>query len=412
MNYFPSQQLSQYPLIYRLLYFFLCITALCLPFHKIFASYPLIFAGFTGIVITLTKPDWKNMRSRTIVLVLCGLFASFLYAYFLSENRMEAWNDLRGKFYFLFFPIIFFAIKPFSKSLIHYLLHLFVVACLLFIVTSLGVASYTFITSGVSHFYYKELVGFTSIHPSYLGLYINFSIVITAMHMFSENIFANRKRLIVYILLLILLFIYLVMLTAKTAIFIGGISLIGIFLYWGKDSGQMRKALFYLFAAFLFLTIIAVSDAGMRTRIGMVFNYKDVQYDNSVLSRQYQWQSARQLINDSGWKGVGSGNATDKLVEYYAKNNFQKGVEERYNTHNQYLQSAVEGGWISLSLLFFVFIITIAHAIRHHNYLYLYFTAIFLISILTECMFETLSGIVFFNLFSMILLTGMRGKHT
>ncbi|HET8962470.1 MAG TPA: O-antigen ligase family protein [Chitinophagales bacterium] len=398
-NIFPDTSF-----IYKVFYFFVFATILVLPFHKIFASFPLTFAGMAGVLALLFSSGVKSGNRRSEMLLWCLLFLAFLPGFFIANNPLIAWEDVSGKLYLFAIPLLFFFLKPPDEKLFHRMLGLFVFSCFAFIIISVVIAIYNFLVHGVSHFFYKELVSFTTMHPSYIGMYINFAIVITGIYFFRNNFQFYKKQKIFYLIALSIMFVYLLLLTAKTAILIGFASLIFMFVYWGKQQGKLKLAITYLILALLLLSAIALANKDIRTRVGMLFNYKEVNYDNSVLSRQYQWLSAWQLINDSNWQGVGADVSTDKLVEYYAKNNFQKGVDERYNTHNQYLQQAVDGGWSAL-LMFCIALAALLHvAFWSRRYILFFFLLILSISILTECMFETLSGIIFFALFGPLLI--------
>jgi O-antigen ligase len=101
--------------------------------------------------------------------------------------------------------------------------------------------------------------------------------------------------------------------------------------------------------------------------------------------------------------GVGTGDSEQVLVETYQENGFQKGVDERYNAHSQYLQVLVDAGIFSLLLMLAVFYFSLRRAIHHTNTLYLCFLLLFLINILTESMLKTQSGVVFYAFFNTLL---------
>lgn len=402
MIFFPTNDLRKYSPGYILFYLLLCITVIVLPFHKVFAFFPFVFSGMAGVLALITsRSSWRS-NGNWAVLLWCILFASFLPGYFISANTDMAWQYLESKLYLLITPVLFFLLKPLSPALIKYLATLFVFSCLAFIATSLGVACYDLIALGKVHFFYKELVGFSTMHPSYLGMYINFCIAIAGVEYFAIRETASPAKRNQLLIILSIFFIYLLLLTAKTAIIIGVVSIIFLFVYWGYKTGKMQLAIGYLTAAFILLSIIGLSNSEIRNRVGMLFTYREVQNENSVLSRQYQWVSAVQLIQDTHWQGVGTDVSEDKLVEYYAKNNFQKGVDERYNTHNQFLQAAVDGGWPALLLMLFAFASLLFSARRKRRTLQYILLWIILISLLTECIFQTLSGIVFITLFGVL----------
>jgi O-antigen ligase len=117
-------------------------------------------------------------------------------------------------------------------------------------------------------------------------------------------------------------------------------------------------------------------------------------------ARLVKWQSALDVIRDNWLFGVGSGDVQDELNKQYEAHDFQAGITEQFNTHNQFLQTWVGTGLMGLAVFIATLIVSVAKAIRLKNHFFLLFMALFVICCLTESMLERQFGILFYVIFS------------
>ncbi len=381
----------------------LCGIAVLLPFHKTLTTWPLMMAALMGIFIGDPAAKWKRLRSGWKIWLFAALYLLFVFAWLISQNTGEAAKDLKLKMAIALIPLLAGAFMELHVKDVKRILFCFVMACTGFALFALSRAIYFKFTSGEEYFYYKDLVSFTLIHPSYIGMFEAFAIIITGIELITnrDSLLSKLKWIYGGIILFLLLFVFL--LTAKMAI----LSLflffnIGIFYWVQKRYSYMRSV----------LVVVIMNLAGIgallslpysRERFKLLFTYNEVAYANSVDSRAEIWDAAMQLVKDHHYLGIGSGDAEDELVTYYDKNHFALGVEERYNTHNQYLQVLVETGLAGLIFFGMILGLSIRMAVREKNILYLAFLLLFMVNIFTESMLKTQSGVVFFAFFNTVL---------
>ena len=130
-------------------------------------------------------------------------------------------------------------------------------------------------------------------------------------------------------------------------------------------------------------------------------HFSDNKYGAGGLSlRMYKWRYAVETIEKSPLVGTGTGDAQDQLQLTYKKHDFKIAYDERYNAHNQFLQTFLEIGIGGLLLLCVGFFVPLYLAIKGRKWLYVVFILVFLISCLTESMLEANKGIVFYAFFN------------
>ncbi|MFI5171666.1 MAG: O-antigen ligase family protein [Chitinophagales bacterium] len=382
---------------------FIIAVAILIPWHVSLTSPPLILSSFLIILPWGYKKKWQYLKENKRNIVFASIYLIFLFAYFISSDKITSLHDLRIKLYFLVIPIIWAACMPFSKKEIKIILGCFVFSCLAFAIFAIGRAAYDFLTTGENNFFYKDLVNFTVIHPSYIGMFAAFAVIIIVYDMMSaaDRYSVMKKIASAAAILLLTLFIFL--LTAKMAIASILLILNIAFFIWGKKLLGIKKAVLILIAGNIFAVAILFALPYTRERLKLLITFNEVEYDNSVNSRKEIWKATGELISQNTFFGTGSGDAEQELVDTYYKNNFKKGVDERYNTHNQFLQIAVETGLIGLILFLAFLFFCLRLAIRSKNNLYLAFLLLFMLNIFSESMLKSQSGVVFFVFFNTLL---------
>ncbi len=394
-------------IFYVLFVIFTIAAVACLPFHKVFAVFPLGLAGIAGLTSVLLDYPWSHLKRSLPVLSGALLYAAALLAWWVSADKAAAGDDLRVKLPLLIIPVIFTLVRPLGEQFWRLLLWGFVISCLAFIATAIGIATWKWLTTGYNAFNYKRLVAFTIIHPAYLGMFINFAlcILLSGWLGFSGSIRSSTRFTLIAGSVF---FIFLIMLTAKNAVLFALIAaLVTAFLY-ARRTGQLLKAAGISSAALLILVLFLLINPYTRERFSMLYRFNDVSYDNSVNSREETWRSATQLMQTMPWYGVGSGEVQTLLNERHLANGFTLGAEEQHNAHNQYFQTLLESGWPGLLLLMFVLGYGLYFAYRMQQPLYAAFIILFSFSILTESMLETQNGILFFSVYNALFLMRSR----
>ena len=381
----------------------ICFIAMLIPFHKTLAS-PVLLLSFIAILFSLNYAyKLERLLANKRYLFFASIFLLFVFGYFFSEDKHTAYRDLEVKFYLLAIPVFYVLIQPFTIKERKLVSTLYVISCLLFILVAFSIAFYDFLVLGENHFYYKELLAFTYLHPSYAGMFQAFAAVLIVMHLLTNWFEIPKKWRFIYLALLAIITLFIFLLTAKMAIASIFILLSVAFYLLGKQILGKSKTIFIIVLGNVVAIAIMLSLPYTRERLKLLFTYNEVSYENSVNSRQEIWKAAIEVAQNNWLVGTGTGDAEEELIAAYQRNNFQLGVDEKYNAHNQYLQILVETGIVGLLLFIAYLIWCLRLAIRSRNHLYLVFLLLWMVNITTESMLETQSGVVFFSFFNVLL---------
>ncbi|GLU43204.1 hypothetical protein Musp01_08280 [Muricauda sp. NBRC 101325] len=120
--------------------------------------------------------------------------------------------------------------------------------------------------------------------------------------------------------------------------------------------------------------------------------------------RFLKWKYALQLASRAPVVGFGIGDAKNELIKEYETNTFNAGVLNRFNSHNQYLDTLLQSGLIGLIGLFAIFYFGYFGRSNVGKEVKL-ILAVFYLSFLTESMLDRHWGIVSFVLFTMYVST-------
>ena len=390
---------------------FLGATLLCLPFHKIFPVFPLLLTGLFALLSGLSGPSIRSFQENKRMLLGLLLYIPALYAWYISPDKNLAKTDLQVKFSLWIFPVLLAMNPRLSAKQINRLLQAFAAATVLFVLTSLVYATWQYLHQGYDAFSYKKLVAFTIIHPSYIGMFIDMTIALLLLDMFQpihDRRWLPRKWTLVIVLLL---FVFLILLTAKNAMLLGMLLLVIALFNYVRTTGKWKQAALASLILCSLLSLFIAFNPTARERFTILLRYNDVSYENSVNSRAETWKAVSQLIPQYGWKGAGSGELQGLLDRQYEQNGFDLGVKEHHNAHNQYFQTLLESGIGGLLLYLLCFGTGIWWAVKNKDRMLGAFLLVFLFSILTESMLKTQSGVLFFTLFHAIFLMQLPVKR-
>lgn len=389
----------------RWLWFILTLACiLCIPFHKVFPVFPLALAGMAGGLTILLYPPDNGWRKNVSVLLTCAIWLLALYAYQISTNKLPATDDLQVKLPLLIIPLVVGSLQPVKDIEWAWFIRAMVIGCVAFIATAFGLATFQWLAEGVNAFNYKKLVGFTIIHPAYLGMFLNFALLIVLAE-WMEWV-PSRTGLSRLTLLLVagILFIFLILLTAKTAVLFALMLLVLAAILYIRRTGNWLHAAWMGGGAILVFIVFLWLNPVTFERFSMIFLFEETSYENSVLSRTLTWKAVGNLVADMPLAGIGSGDVQEALNNEYKDLDFKLGLEESHNAHNQYFQVLLESGWPGLFVFVAVLVICLLMGIRRKDWLYTGFIMLFAFNILTESVLETQSGVLFFALFNTLFL--------
>ena len=123
----------------------------------------------------------------------------------------------------------------------------------------------------------------------------------------------------------------------------------------------------------------------------------------STAVRLLVWKAAVQVISDNLIIGTGTGDSKDELMAEYKTRGMTGALAHELNAHNEFLQVFVSLGIIGFVLLLGNLYFPLFFAFKEGNIIYLLFLLIISLNFLTESMFETQAGVMFYAFFNSLL---------
>ncbi|MEQ9165110.1 MAG: O-antigen ligase family protein [Fulvivirga sp.] len=242
-----------------------------------------------------------------------------------------------------------------------------------------------------------------NIHPSFLSIYISVSII----YLFDQ-FFKKRKYTAIISILILILICFQIWLSSRA----GLLSLIIAGIIYGFLRLKSNLRIYVTIA--IFLIIIAIFSipltkerfihAPLRAlKSGTGVNPIDQQTWPFTFRLQIT-NCSIDLLKDFHWLyGYGTGDFRDEMYRCYEKMNYTWLTVRDFDEHNEYFAQIHRLGILGLILLLLVFFYPMRIAYKTKSYLYLSFLIIFSLSCMSENIFSSQKGVVFYAIFNTLL---------
>jgi len=359
-----------------------------------FLPLSLLFNGNTIVMILLILVSIHEFYSKKTIIydktgVLISYFFLLLFSLFYSHEFNTGIKIVIRSLPFLLIPVGLITTKTIDKQKLKSISVGFYIGNLLTFVISLLYAIIIYknnplpLEEGFSHF-----TNFVDIHPSYYSIYLLFSTSLLFWVYKKDRRFTAVIKLILFVVL-ILIQLYL----KSRAGLLATILIICLFTILNHKKKIIASVLSIVLALFLIL---------FKTLKNQDFLNRNVV--ESAIDRLSIWLSSLDVIKKNIFIGVGIGDYQYELDRQYFLNNFDHGIHEKLNTHNQFLQTLVSNGLLGLLLFLSIFYFLFKRYLRFKNEIILYFIATIVILMFFDSVLIVQHGILFFTFFSTILL--------
>lgn len=383
-------------------------------------SIPFIAGLNSALVIVLLAlwfflPKRTNWRESGIVILAASMpfwlaAAGMIY----TDNVEEGLFRLQQKALLLVLPLLFLTIHVDLGRLARTMMSLFVLGVTIACAVSVLASLYQWGQTGSSQYFTGHgLARFLDLYPYVFAL-----LCLVALTVLAE---AERGSIALYpwlgrkvrLGLGILLVGFLLLLAVQQVILIW--VLLTLFYAWRVLPQKKWVGAIAVFLVVLLAMSVALV-APLREKVNDIVSGSDrntipldqegpmKQEWNGIAVRKAIWTCAWDLIRENPVWGVGTGDGQDALQQAYANRKFHlAALYNRYNAHNQYVQTLVCAGVIGLAI-WLTSIGWLLWKFRHES-LFLFTFAALLFSMLTESMLETNKGnlIVAFVLSALLL---------
>ena len=404
-------------------YYLAFITVIIIPIYHWFLPPFMILWGVIWMfeISTRTKDIQQITPYNKFLFILFIIFFAWqIIGMIYSSNPKEGWRNIELRLSLILFPLVLISPGNLIRGNNATLLRLFALSTFFYLVICFGYAFYRSLNfqNGIlsfsayspvttwNYFYSSELAIFQ--HPSYLSMYILFSVFI-ALESFFESLVEGKKHYF-WLVISVILLVSIYFLSSKAGIFALIITLpfylfqksriIGINKYIGLTIIFGSLILFLVF-----LTNPRVRDY-LKLRSGKEWSEMTLKEGRITI-----WNTVNKIIKRNIVFGVGTGDIQSELNKEYIKTGNVKLAEGNFNAHNQYIEIMLENGLIGLLLFLSLFGVMIYISIKDANLIYLMFNIIVFVSFMFESMLNRLAGVSFFSLFSFMLLYAGSNKQ-
>ena len=395
----------------------LLLIIISLPFTVIINSLLIIAL----VINSLDGFQWKkfkvSVKSKLPILLIGLPFILSAISLSYTDNLDRGYFVLEKSMSLIAFPLVFIQSEKLSKKNINSLITYFIATTVVIAIVCFGNSIRLMISNGgfidqdklldreYYYFTYSYLSEAVGMSPIYLGMYINFSIALILNRIIYSN---NVKN---YMIILVLLNVFLLLLLSKINIIIYFVVLFITAINWikNKKSGIFIYLIIAITISFMMIFLIKpIKDRVININY---FSYEidedHIGYWNGANLRMATWRCALDPIKNNWLLGVGAGDEKQTLLESYQEKNFKMGILTGYNTHNQWLEFSLRFGILATLLVFTTnVLIPLLFGLKQDYNLFIFIIIIFLTS-LTEVIFSTQKGIVFYSLFLILLLNNL-----
>jgi len=388
------------------LFLYACmLVVFALPYSTRFTSYSMILL----VIAWLIQGDIKSLLSRLksgewLLIGTPILYLVYLISISYSDNLGTALLELEKGIALLLLPLIFASSEKLSRDEINGILWSFIVSNLSLGIICLSYATFQFYSSHINIFFYHDLVGIFDSHATYYSMYLIFCIG-ALIFLYSRNAIKWQPRLVV-IGVTIFLAVLIYLLGARSTVILFTFTSIVFLLVYINRSGNSKVGVLFLIGFLLLVIVIVGNNPHLMERITELKDYRyelsenHIEGYNGFTLRLAQWESSFSLIKKNLLLGLGIGDVQDQLQVVYQKNFLKYSYLERFNAHNEYIQTQLGVGLVGLTILLGSLVIQYYNSYKQKEFLYIFFIFLFSYCCITESMLHVQKGIVFYSLFS------------
>lgn len=327
------------------------------------------------------------------------IFLTYLAVIALNVLREPGFSDVTNilleKRILLLVPFLFYAAGIDDRQTLTFL-RLFTISVALAVLISIANTMLKF-GSGESFYEFSWHLSLSTIFASnYLALFAGFSILILFYSFFEQPLFPKYVSLALFCTLIA----FLAVLGSRMPFF----STVIIILFYSYSRFRSKRNLrLFLLIACVGIILLVTAVPYFKSRIVVLYTVGFI-----ADARYYEYQAAWSILKEHLLIGLGFTGAENAMVAEMERIGFHEGVHNRYNSHNQFLQSTLIAGIPGLLSTVALYWGCMVRAFQTRKFLAIAFMTYFTLCSLTECLLERNKGILFLSVFAGLLLVNNR----
>lgn len=384
----------------RIFLFLSSAIALSIPFQAIYNS---LFC-IALLLFWMLFMGKKFVASRLIIIaIISSLFWLAVAGMLYTQNTGEGLFRLQQKSLLLILPLVFGTVsidwRVESKWIITCFIMGIIAACLISLVNALV---FTIQENSTERFFSHGLVEFIDLYAYILALLCLLALLIVAEAGLGKiQIHPKLHHRYAIAGMALFLSVFILLLSVKQIILTWIVIAICYAIRlnknkWLSTSIFMLPIILTISSVFFVPTLKTKFDevvSGSENTIPLDRDASLGRSWNGIAVRKALWFCSLDVIANNPWSGVGTGDGQDQLQSAYESRQFYFASRyNQFNTHNQYLQIAVNFGLVGLVLCLCSFLLLLQKGKANWFLIILLFTLAS--AMLTESMLETNKGIL------------------
>jgi O-antigen ligase len=384
-----------------------------LPFYPI-SNISIVVLAVNALAGMFIRKEFITRKNMLLVVLPSALFVLYVIGVSYSSNTSAAWSSVERKVPLLLLPIAAAFFPKLEIKKLNNIFLAFLASCIVISILCVVSMLKRNIDAGIEFAYYNNfyfaqdnLVLGVGFHHVYFSMYMCFCVVICIYFMHVYQKLSVRIILGVMIAWSIL---FMLALSARMGIVALMIILGLYFLVMLKAKWPVKLTVGAV--ALLILTTVGYQFPFIREKFTGLLNVDVNDYSSryQVSTRMVSIASTWQIFKENWVAGVGTGDLDEMLIEEYKRINFIEGLENTYNPHNQYVDTAGTIGIAGALMLAGSMFLMLYYAVRNRDFVALAYAVIVSFCFLSESMLARQRGAVFLATF-MSLIFVYRGPE-
>lgn len=389
-----------------------CIVAFTMPFGLVNNINPISIILLTVYTVFLAVRDRHVSFSKSPLQILPLLYFFFLvFTLVYSENLSESAKQVEKSLSFFLFPFLFFKLNNYTGSkTTKSILFSFVLGNVLALFICLCYSLYMFyfelntdpLLKG--SFYFTQLF---DLHPTYFSMYLIMCIVFIRTYIHENKINLKSFRKVLLIGLTFFLWISILHLKSRSsilALILVEIILVTVFLL--NKYPKIYKRTFWLFFVAFVTLILFLSINGKVSDYGNAYFKRDT--NAAIDDRLKNWEASLDAVSEAPILGNGLYGSSMVRDKYFYINGYDIGIDNQYNSHNQFIETTIIGGVIGLVILLLLLFKLLVLFKKNNQVSVLCFFTLLIAVMMTESILVRQHGIVFFSFFYVLFNTRLK----
>lgn len=380
------------------------LAAITIPLHNLINSWALLVFFTVTFFVSAFAGGLKNLTRQKYWILTAGFFIWLGATWFWDTTGGFSIKYLESYGIFLFLPFVLAVMPRLSPKEL-------MLVCAAFVCSIVVVCAICVVKSYIQYrqtgntllFYYHYLGYQMGLNAIYLS---NYCIASITWVLYYKFLYGGPKPFKLSLILTILICLYFFLMVFLLSSKMSTVILIAMLLFLSLYIGY-RKKVFY--RSLLVIAIIGTA-AGLLANNLYYFHWRIAvtklkEYSgpddnqNGLAARIFIWHSALHLIQQRPVLGYGLKGAENELIKQYESKRFEIGIPDKYNSHNQYMETTLKSGIIGLALMLTIFIIPLWEGIRQKKLLLILMVIHFMIVSMVEGTLEMQQEIIFYCFF-------------